>query len=763
MGDFTGATGTFMGEITRSGAKVRWRELGLVIGKLCEKTGPLAPVTEADQDNLPELSHGLESKSRICGSVSETPVAGQDQGWVILGEHQLADRWNISLREISDSLQTEKMLFNKFPRSKGPLVFNSRGSLICLGQWRRRQAKLQVVLQSFGGSAGWINNLPSTHSLAKDSPGAFPYLTHTFRTEKRRQALLEIPQQPSGDSVPGDACVFESCTDISSCVVESRRKDRRNPTVTKRSQAGKADEEISEPSNRNSRHPAGANHPRLEKATSEAEAAGPKVQAETSSGGMNLECRPPCSAKSGRILRELEASGPQSRDLGGNTSLDDGAYKTLVSDHSAMRLGGSPLPTDGAGTSDCPEDDGISRFFIAEAYQGELYRKESVSILRRQQKRQLEARRRELLEYKELQALGLEQLKDETSRRLERFKESQAEGVSDREKAKACGLMEIALEELVQRELGVSFPGLVGLKQRQDVEASGLRPLRFRTMLGDEEATAVEAWWAEDDDGSDAVKSPLGVRRVKAAMTFIHLLRHLKKEGVQWSFPKLWKFDLFKKHPLSQQDLHAVHSLVPHLYWTSFLKKTDIFRVKPPDMKTGLFVPTARVSRFEESLYGKARDEEAEPSSIAEASFLAKPLRNVRISAQSLCSLSQWDPSGILESASAFFKVDYSHDLHPEKTRHVRLYVRMGVDSLLRRLSNPYRASYLSSISTLGGMDEAQVAAVFASMKEKLRSWYKEFSETFASKWSVLGEDWTTFIDESETGFTKAGHLIKNV
>lgn len=143
MGDFSGASGTFMGELTRANKIIRWKTLGLTIGKLCEKTGRVPDITAKDKDN-PLLSSGLKITTRICGDVdflTETPEIGEDRGWIVLGEDLLEDRWDISLRDIKDSLKSDKIQFNKFPKVRESLVFTTPDALVKLNSWKRKQTR----------------------------------------------------------------------------------------------------------------------------------------------------------------------------------------------------------------------------------------------------------------------------------------------------------------------------------------------------------------------------------------------------------------------------------------------------------------------------------------------------------------------------------------------------------------------------------------------------------------------------------------------
>ena len=321
-------------------------------------------------------------------------------------------------------------------------------------------------------------------------------------------------------------------------------------------------------------------------------------------------------------------------------------------------------------TTDCTPDEGISQFFIAETYQGDRYKKECISKIRQTRVVEVKTKRKEQEAYSVVACLKNEELKTVINQRFERFKTIEKSKMTWNEKAIICGELEIALAELVQRELGLECPNLVGIKTKEEVLGSAQRPLHYRYHLGDEEATAVEAWYSEnpEDDGLGASPATRAVRRVKVALTFIFLLKHLKREGKEWSFSELWHYDIFKKYPLSEKDVHAVFSLIPHLYWVYELEHQDLFRVRIPDMQTPLFVPTARVSHFETSPDGlllfpfdedEDKDEEdnenACPHSATSDSYLPEPLQGVKISSLSLCSHTDWKPELILESITTFF------------------------------------------------------------------------------------------------------------
>ena len=666
MGDFTGATGTFMGEITRAKTHVRWECLGLTIGKLCEKKGQLSPVSEATPAQEAELSLGLNNKTKICGtSITETPVVGEDRGWVLVGEYLLEDRFNIKLTDINNSIITDKIQFNKFPVGlKGTLVFTTSWELTRLNQWSRNQVKQSVVLRLLGDADVWFRKLPSTQSLAENSPTAFPYLTYAFRSEKK--ALKHKRKLLAKAGVPVEPM--------------SASRDEANT----------------------------------------------------------------------KMFPSSEFKASSTRDT-----------ETLKN---SMRLDVvRPLLKEGTGATNLPDDDGISNFFIAETYQGEQYRKTCISKLRQQQVDKLRIERKEQDAYRILAQMTKDELKEEITKRLERFKTIETDNVTEDEKKAIIGKLEIAFAELCERDLGLTFPNLVGIKKSEaspkpKPKKDEPKELHFRYRLGDEEAVAVEAWYKEEskDDDKPAIKVTKSVQRVKAALSYIWLAKHLKSIGEDIKDNRLWKFGIFKKYPLVKEDHHAVFSLIPHLYWVHELQQPDMFRIKSPDMSTVLFVPTARISTNLDGDYLREDydngDDIPSPLTSPSDAYLPEPLKDVRISSQSLCSLAEWEPSMLLRNAANYFGIDtYSHDLHPTKTQYVRLYVKEAAESVLHRLKGANIATTLSSISSIPSqMTPDVVDEIIGSLRTQLKTWYDEFVRSFNDKWKMLGDEWIPFEDVSE-------------
>lgn len=693
MGDFTGATGTFMGEITRAKTEIRWNELGLTVGKLCEKVGKMPNVSESTPSQESDLSPKLNSTTRICGDACEKPTIGEDRGWVIIKDDILNDRWNINLTDINDSIINDKIRFNNFPVVRKSLVFTSSTSRIRLNQWRLAQAKQKTVCRLLGEKNVWFNPRTTTQELATNKVTVFPFLTYTFRCEKKSAAnLRKYLMKDRGLSEVRAASEAEAKT--KTCIGSETTEDSRNVVSKNMQTAGNL--------------------------VSDSTGAPPKT------------------------TPDIVPASPRVASM---------AVRNIPLDELSQAV-----------TTDCPPDDGISQFFIAETYQGDRNKKECISKIRQQRVLDLKTERKEQEAYRAVASLTNEDLKTTIDQRFERFKTIERSKMTWNEKVTVCGELEIALAELVQRELGLDCPNLVGIKTQAEVLASGQRPLHYRYRLGDEEAIAVEAWYSEnpEDDVVLAPPATRAIRRIKVALTFMFLLKHLKRECKEWSFTDLWHYDIFKKYPLSEKDKHAVYSLIPHLYWVYELEHPDLFRVRIPDMQTPLFVPTARVSRFEKSPDGlllfpfEDDDDEDEdntnclPSDVSD-SYLPDLIPGIKISSLSLCSHTDWKPEMILENVTSFFDQPYSLDLHPNKTQYIRLYVKEAVNTLVKRLSNRNLSDSLSDISPIKTqMTPDFVWSIFETMKKNLKHWYSQFVTSFNDRWQMLGDEWVSFVDVNE-------------
>jgi|GEM_PF-6104564 len=627
MGDFTGATGSFMGEITRSGMSVSWPILCLTLGKLCEKTSTLPEVTRYTAKEDSRLDCSLQNTYKVCGDISETPTLGKDQGWIVLGEESLEDRWNISLTDISNSI-SKNIKFNKFPMARRSLVFNTSNSLTCLDSWSIKQVEQSKVWRLLGVLGG----LPSSRDLITNSYTVFPRLTYIIRLERKSLKSLR-------KNLPRSACEAEAKTET--CVA-SGFKDEDRPNVA---------------SNR-------------------------------------------CAFASEEFNRRQQVS----RNFG---------KSTLV----------------------CPHSDGVMfRFFIAETYQEERYKKECISKLRQEKLVNLKRDHKDV--YSLMKDEDLTSLISQSLPLISKLKT-----ITDEDRIK-IGEVELMFAALIERNLGIEFPNLVGLRKEKDIIDSGNNPLHFRYALGDEEATAVEAWFNDnEEDYLPAEPATKAVHRINVALTFIYLTQYLHKQGNQWDFDKLWQFELFKKYPLRDEDKQAVYSLIPILYWVYVLRQQDACRISKPDMTTELFVPTARITH---SIYEEKHDDISDK-------YLPEPLDNVRVATLSLCSLKDWKPENILTNISIFFDSVYSHEKHPNETKYIRLYVKLAVTTLLKRFSNINLAYYVSCISSIK-MDLDSVITIFKTCRESISAWYNEFSTSFSNKWTLIGNEWMMFdnLDEKE-------------
>ena len=756
MGNFTGATGSFMGEITRSKKTVRWETLGLTIGKLCGKTETLSDVSlhrkEEDQE-IKKLYKNLDTTTRLCGDLSEmteTPLLGEDLGHTIIHEDLLTDRWNINLTDINNSIITDKIYFKNFPIVRRSLVFTTSTILTRLNHWSRKQMKQKIIRQQQADSGGSFK-LPSTQDLATNNFSVLPLLTYTFRMEKKSQngSVDHKSHLIAEGSVRPNKCLgCEGLGDFSAVTsdveMDFRFKQTRFPDELGSIDQGSHKVAVLSP---RSSKPESIDIDLLRKSSNGFDT----VRQQDSK--LSLAQLPSWESSSGHDV-ENQVNGSKTVDHHHPLPTRKKRYlqppcckrgqsvKTSV----CRRVGLSEQADSERGTfTNKPPsvpDDGISRFFIAETYTEDRLKKEQVLKLRHQRLVTLkeEAKRRTDSLY--FRSMTDETLQETITKKLEYFKlpSSRLVGLRpshDKE-------LEHSFVELIRRDLGFHINS-----ETFD------RPLRFRYFLGDEEAVGIDTWYLR----SPNIPTTRAVHRIWVALTFIWITRHLTKEGKAWTEKDLWKSEDFYNYPLVDEDRFAVLSLVPYLYWICYLGKPDVFRKHEPDLSTVLFVPTSRISQFDD-------DDDDTPTTPPEERSATKliypdPLRGVRVSSLSLCSFHDWAPDDILKSANSFFKMKYSPDLHPEQTKYIRLYVKLGVESILGRLSNKNLAHILSHISPLKSqLLTEDVWDLFKQLRERIREWYQDFIKAFYRKWTLTQKEWihleeltTDEITYDENGF----------
>ena len=417
-------------------------------------------------------------------------------------------------------------------------------------------------------------------------------------------------------------------------------------------------------------------------------------------------------------------------------------------------------------------DGGIYRFFIAETFKEDRRKKELVSRMRQRRLESLKAQtnkiRADVYQTELLVTMDDHVLKNTIQEQLVKFKESE-KTLCQKDLDRLKGELDLLFAEFTQRHLGISFPNLIGLKTRKQVEDEGItKPHGFRYLLGDEEVTAIELWHTtiKEDPTSPAPPATKAVRRIWAAMTYIWIAKYFKQEGIKWTIDHMWRCLEFTRFPLIKDDVTAVYSLIPYLYWLEVLEEPDTFRKKRPDMETLLWCPTVRISTQHDwdyiedaearelTLLARARQALLPPpppttEEEEDTSFLPKPLPHVAIASLSLCNITEWDPECILEETEKYFETKYSPDLHPSVTKYHRLYVKLGVISLYKRLKNKNLAGYAAYASpTLG--KEIDVEEIYTTLRKRLLTWYSSFTKEFNSIWKQVGDGWVSFLDDNQ-------------
>lgn len=854
MGDFTGATGSFMGEITRAGKQIKWKTLGLTIGKLCEKVGSLPSVTLQTKD--PEISSGLKVTSRICGEVedlTEDQEVGEDRGWVIISEKSLDHPLDISLTEINEALKTDKIQFNKFPIVGESLVFETSEALTRLALWDRRQCKQRIVCRLHGDSGGWFNKLPSARVLAANDFSVFPSLTYTLRSEQKeyRQTLKKdlsglasitevgttakrcdrsdcretfatnvmrcvqeressssecLGQRPSAsgtDVSPGKSkscCGKNSrvCTDAHS--LESKSMQRAEGKANERMLSCKVSSEISSVY---SKPGESTSTTRKDMANGEAKT---KIPSLTPLCNEKPWCRsgesdiPTCSKRlAGTISKSACGAGVNdaghrsdcacgARDEGSTTEVPATEYDRdgLLSPALGNEYPHAGCINEATHKSFCKNSSNrtitnpsrgegiLGRFFIAEAFKEDRRKKEIVSRMRQRRLETLKAQAAKTQANNYLKTMDVATLQDSIRQHLLKIKEIESTSSQYDIVKHKCELDEM-FAELIERNLGITFPNLIGTKTQKQIQAEGVTdPHSFRYWLGDEEVTAIETWHEIIKEDYTLAHPPAtkAVKRIWAAMTYIWIAHYFKRENKDWDMSDMWNCFQFKRFPLIEDDKTAIYSLIPYLYWMEVADQPDAFRVKRPDMKTLLWCPTFRLSyqqhtsfieenldregnlieRAKRALSSFSQEQETDDDDT----FLPEPLSDVAVSSLSLCCITEWDPSRILEEIEKFLGSRYSPELHPSVTKYHRLYVNLGVEILDKRLKNSNLSGFASYIAhpvgkekpPMMGLSQPEVREIYTTLRVRLKEWHSSFQNMFNSVWKLVGDSWVSVIEE---------------
>jgi hypothetical protein len=761
-------TGTFMSDATKEGRVIKWETLGLTIGKCCLGTERLAPVTlRSDIDNETALDSTLHSREKMCGDtqdLSETPIVGSDIGWFVVSAKLLQSRWDLTFSDLIETVISDKIKFNEFPNVKREtFVFPTSRSLSWLDYWSKRQMK-KISALTLSGTSCSLEEV-CEQSQVKDAGDRaerrLPTSTLLTNAYCPSQNLPQLKLKKVSPSAPASItesnikrCGRSVCDEMKLGNTESIEPETKGLGLEQTSFCLGSSSAASI-----SRERASMLGRRLLKGEPKGCHHAPPQDAEShkSSGTIDL------------IVRCAERA-VQTNVVGGNSVNRESGYNHGQKPK-RCQLRRRSLPYD---NYQRPADVSIPELFIAEPFKEDKHKKNIVRRLRHLRLKELKELER--LRLNPLKSLSDDQLLELIKQYEVEFKEIEILQLKNHEKQIRKGQFDEAHAELIYRRLGIEFPHLVGLKNTTQVKDSLIdideKPLNFRFFLGDEEAAAIAKWKELEDDDDYPVTQ--AVRSVWIAMTVIHIALHWKREGIDYDFKNMWDYDEFQQFPLMDERNNRVLALIPYIYWTYVLKEPDNFRVKLPNMGTLLFLPTARISHFEDYDWGlpdkllnerkkieldkihKLIEEDLNLNNFEEEdqskpklkSYLPEPLEDTKVSKLSLCELSAWHVEAILKCAEHRFELRYNSDIHPDKTAYIRLYVKIGVESLLNRLGNENLISFVTNLTSQArelGVEE--VKKVFNTKYEEIRLWYLKFRDEFAAKWKIMGGEWSSFLE----------------
>lgn len=418
------------------------------------------------------------------------------------------------------------------------------------------------------------------------------------------------------------------------------------------------------------------------------------------------------------------------------------------------------------------------RFFIAETFKEDRNKKQIVSRLRQRRLEVLQAQERQAQLQSEIKTMDNAHLHETISQMLLELKASETtKGQRDLDNLKAQ--LDEYFAEYALREMGMTFPNLQGTKTPEQLDAEGVtEPLSFRYWLGDEEVIAIEKWHeiVKQDHSLPSPPATRAVRRIWAAMTYLWVAKYFTEIGKQWVPNDMWDCFEYKRFPLMEADVTAAYSLIPYIHWVEAKNNPDVFRKKKPDMDTHVWCPAFRLNHqlysdivrekktinfqplkplpepeSETYLYDIDIDEEEIPN--FDSHLFPMPLSKVAVSSLSLCSLTDWHPDNILREAERFFDKKYSLELHPTETQYHRLYVKLGVQMLDKRLNNHNLARFSCYFSPLFNNQKTEdgidpVVEIYTNLRKQLNDWYDEFQRDFTTVWKKVGDSWISFIDE---------------
>ncbi len=735
MGNFTGGTGTFMGDITtkESPLHVKWSTLDLSVEKLCKKLKTLNPINL--DNSFYHQNKELLSNMRIRvkdDQPSETPKIGVDIGYVILANLGR----DVKISDLNISLKLDKIQYKKFTKERRTEVFHTSIIRLRLDDWRRKQLtqKNWVILQPIKCASMSFNrrqmSTPKGITDAQDQrclmpktkrkkplksevklPGfsVLPLPTYIFRHEMKYLTKL------TRDRIQHPASKAEGKTKM--CLGLNCKKKSFENTLCVVVDEYKQDSICSDALSKTGGLGAYYYYHRLNSCSGES--------VFNSSESVIYTCA-------------LQAASRKSSTTPhGISSTCNSNWNTSTTCNTSVRLGNATPSwiTDGS-TCGCMipalYTENMFCYFISKAVKESRCKNECINIRKKRFRELLSEQKRILAEkniYSHVNNNNLLLSINDILINLNTTSKSLHIPLEQK--------LTMAFTELLNRYLPVFKIETFSLNILKD-------DFNYRYILGDEEMLAVVSWFAEDKSGeysSAFTTTTRAVFRVKVALSLIWVVRWLNKEyRDDWTDNDVFAYDILKKYPLIEDDSRAILSLIPILYWTQVLEKTNPCQHRSLDVKTKLYVPTVTVYKDIEG------EKTYDSIQLDEDTYLSELLPYIHISNLALCPYDTWLPETILNNIARVLNMPYSIDINPYNTRVIRKYVFEAYSILIKRLSNKRLMLFLHSTSKLT-LDETKL--IFKQMRDNLKDWYDTFTSELHANWSLTGHgEWVRLIND---------------
>jgi hypothetical protein len=727
LGEHQGITGTFVSTKTQ----IRWNTLNLTLGKICikdrdpskhDKRFPAPTRTYGDKDSLDNLPPKDYSPELDVG-------LGVDLGWHLISTSLLEHRWDISAVDIKNSLYLEQISYSPIPNKETSLIFKTEKDLSFLDKFIKNSINELKLLET---KLNIKFSLPSNNLLITSKyPEARPMLSST--TSQYRIETTYVKE-----------------------LITSLKKEVKEIS----SSSSQTKERICCEDNE------------------------PKANVDTCQQSGNLSTKTFWEQSFIDTLLNDRASG---KPIWASKSFNSFKLNNALKE---MNLNSSPSP--------------LCQLFIADSFKEDIQKKATLESLKAKFLNSVASLKDNLTSSEDKVISGkpnknsiflstISHMTDDSlisliEDKLQAFKDIEKEYLTSEEKLKRQGELDLAFSLLMERKLNISFPFLAGL----NIENKS--SFKFNYFLGDENSAAIESWhkWKKDkttlifDEEMQGYLIPTekptsstqSISSTWIAMSLVWILQHQNKKypfplmPIQDAIRKIGHHSIFRYTQLRGDVFQAsIYRQIPFLYWLYVLEKPNPFRKHSIDMTTPLFFPSARIRMGSSDIFKDDEvrltlsnerytpdgrpldplDSDLEKLRITKKETLRE---DISFSKTSLISYDKFSMESILNNISFnIINRKYSHDLHPNITKDIRLALKEAVDTLLKRFKNKNLIEfsyYISDKSKFTNLNE--VKKLYKKTHDNIKIFHLNFTNEFLAKWNILGDEWVSFsvVDDIE-------------